>query len=229
MQDLLDLGQLAETERKRQFNNFYEIDGPEAAIKLKDISCESSKDASTHKLFLSFSLRDQAYVHVVTSLLRDRYPMLAMSDKLSDSPLELDSATHYVIFLSMHYRKSPKQMEEFNMILSKLRGGSAHVYVITLSAMPLIPTYLNLVPSYTSLVDEFWEDVLPVGQGREIVGDVMYNKMLQQAAECQKLYQTDVAMRELLALYKSVTDVSAILFGTSNRCVSMSLTHTRMY
>ena len=216
LQDLFDLGDLAETERRQQFHSHYDVDKANGVVKLKDIDVETT-DERPNKFFLSFSLCDQAYVHLLTSLLRRSSPTLVISDQLADSTLELDSATHVIVFMSVHYRKSQKQMEEFIMIISKLRARAVRVYVVTLSAMPLKPTYLHLVPSYTSLVDAFWEDVLPLGQGREVLGDAMYARMLEQSTECQKLYHTDVALREVLALYKCACDVSVLLFGSADK------------
>ena len=173
---------------------------------------------SLMQVYLSFTLSDQKYASLLEKMLRKKMPAITMNTLSGgDEAEQIEAARCIVVFLSSKYLCSRKQMEEFNLILSKQRSGHGRrlMYVLWLNYIPPKPTYIHLVPTDTVLTDVLWDTL--VGRLREGGGvDGVFAGVAAEKAAVEKEFGR-LKDSDVMALLKVTCDISAMV--TSGRSV----------
>ncbi len=159
-----------------------------------------------HTIYLSCVLSDQKYAKFLENvILQELDDGLKVNFKsTSDGVESINDADFFIVFLSRNYMKSAKDIEELNLILSRVRQeqGKHMLYVVRLEQLPAKPTYVHLVACQTCLEDDFWEDVASEKELSQKVSKV--KKTVKQS-------HGTVDDRDVYALLKASCDIGAML------------------
>lgn len=229
IQEPIDVDDVASTSRKKLFEKTYsfqdgefKIESAEGELKKRDANMEICH------VFLSHSARDQKYASFISLCLRSLLPDVKVHHKSSSSNSNdevqfLHSAQVLVVILSSSYVRSPKEVEEFNVILSRERSAKdvRHLYVIRVNEIPRKPTYFHLVHCDTALDDQFWYEVLEnkvkVTEAGSKSDDLDIGSEYRKARVKVEDKQSKLKDVEVLALMKAFSDIRWKLEG--NRSV----------
>jgi len=164
LQEPLDINKYSATIREHSFMNCYELNEtgdisittPPHIYGLSEMQTSYICD-----VYISHSLHDQKHATFLEKYLKSRCQELKVSCKSNITSSEeslVNAAKCIVVLLSSSYIKSVKEVEEFNIFLSKKRQHEiGHMlYVIKMSELSTEPMYFKLVPCDTSLCDDFW-------------------------------------------------------------------------
>ena len=180
--------------------------------KIQTHSEDNSATNSSCQVYLSYTLSDQKYVSFLEKMLTKKVSNLVISSPSSGKGADLiEAANCTVVFLSNKYLQSKKQMEEFNLILSKERTchNRRFMYVVRLNYIPPKPTYMHLVPCDTALTDIIWETAY--SQLKETVDAASVMAHVASEREAVEKDYGPMDESDIIALLKVCCDVSALL------------------
>ncbi len=203
-QEILDIDEVVSIYRQKQFEKNYEYESNK--IVLKTMPGEGTNAKFEHTIYLSCVLSDQKYAKFLENvILQELDDGLKVNFKsTSDGVESINDADFFIVFLSRNYMKSAKDIEELNLILSRVRQeqGKHMLYVVRLEQLPAKPTYVHLVACQTCLEDDFWEDVASEKELSQKVSKV--KKTVKQS-------HGTVDDRDVYALLKASCDIGAML------------------
>ena len=193
----------AQSLRQHAFKENYDIDAGYVSFK-------TSQGATNTEgfVFMSYSIRDDVFAHCLKSLLTARNSNVRFNSKMGKESevMHAENASCYVILLSSNYIRSKKEVDEFNVILSKQRaakGGKTVMYTILVDDLPPTPMYFHLVTIDTALTDNVWQKLAKK--------EKMLHFDLQDCADKAKKNYGEVQGDILVAMSKASCDLNAVL------------------
>ena len=213
LQEPIEALEVAEIQRKNVINQLYQIsDGHVQLISAATTPNLAEPLQTNSEVFVSYTVRDQIYVDFVQQSLVAKQPNVTFNGKMDvvGDMVQIERAQCVIIFLSSNYLRSEKEVDEFNLILSKQRtnGHTNRQYVILLDDLPPFPTYFHLVCIDTSITDAIWKD--SITSVKEKGGKVLDDSLTKIAKNVSQKYGK-VEESHVLALSKVTGDVVQIL------------------
>lgn len=222
-QNPIQIDEIMEQLREANFEKFYKFHEGEFVVSssgmipsLKENESETPEAAQNKcHVFISHSARNQKYAAFLSRSFNLINPNVKVHLKshVTDTNAELEflhSANVLVVILSKSYIQSPKEVEEFNVILSLGRRskGHRHLYVIRLNELPPKPTYFHLVNVDTDLTDPVWEGMVKRVQNPDKIVSLDVRKEFSLARRHVEDKEMSFKDAEILALVKIFADIA---------------------
>ncbi|ELT94093.1 hypothetical protein CAPTEDRAFT_227952 [Capitella teleta] len=197
---------LAQRWRQWCFDKFYSFDANQQFSIKSNEPPAPQKDS--YSVFISHSTRNSMLANFLArsfALIRSDvkvYAKSAGSDSVTEQKM-LHAADMHVVLLSRSYVRSPRDIEELNVILGQTRGkkDNRQMYVIRVDQLPLKPTYMHLIHCDTALDDDVWEDVAKK-HGSEMRKEFTFAQRHVEDKEMK------LKRGEVMALVKAFADIS---------------------